>query len=44
VVQIAHDAGLEALLAGVVEEGPRRVVIEPIDVTLEGDEMVLAPE
>ncbi len=28
----------------VVEEGPRRVVIEPIDVTLEGDEMVLAPE
>ncbi len=44
VVGIARDAGLDAIVAGVVEEGPRRVVIEPIDVTLEGDEMVLAPE
>ena len=31
-------------VAGVAEEGPRRVVLEPIDVTLEGEEMVLAPE
>lgn len=44
VVQIAQEAGLDAIVAGVVEEGPRRVVIEPLDVTLEGDEMVLAPE
>jgi phosphoribosylformylglycinamidine cyclo-ligase len=44
VVEIAREAGLDALVAGVVEEGPRRVVIEPIDVTLEGDEMVLAPD
>lgn len=44
VVDLAADAGLDAILAGVVEEGPRRVVIEPIDVVLEGDEMVLAPE
>ena len=43
VVEIAREAGLDALVAGAVEEGPRRVVIEPIDVTLEGDEMVLGP-
>ena len=41
---IAREPGLEAMVAGVVEEGPRRVVIEPIDVTLEGDEMVLGVE
>ena len=44
VVQIAREQGLAAWKSGVVEEGPRRVVIEPIDVTLEGEEMVLAPE
>lgn len=44
VVAMAADAGLDAIVAGVVEEGPRRVVIEPIGVVLEGDEMVLAPE
>jgi phosphoribosylformylglycinamidine cyclo-ligase len=43
VVEIAREAGFEALVAGVIENGPRRVVIEPIDVTLEGDEMVLGP-
>ena len=44
VVEIALEQGLAAWTSGVVEEGPRRVVIEPVDVTLEGDEMVLAPE
>jgi phosphoribosylformylglycinamidine cyclo-ligase len=44
VVEIARDAGLAAWVSGAVEEGPRRVVIEPIDVTLEGDEMVLGVE
>jgi phosphoribosylformylglycinamidine cyclo-ligase len=44
VVEIAREAGLKAWVSGVVEEGPRRVVIEPIGVTLEGQEMVLAPE
>ena len=44
VVEIAREAGYEAIVAGAVEEGPRRVLIEPIGVTLEGDEMVLAPE
>jgi len=43
VVRIAREAGLQAIVAGVVEEGPRRVILEPLQVTLEGDEMVLAP-
>jgi phosphoribosylformylglycinamidine cyclo-ligase len=43
VVRIAREAGLAAIVAGVVEEGPRRVILEPLQVTLEGDEMVLAP-
>ena len=41
VVEEAGTVGLRAEVAGVVEEGPRRVVIEPIDVVLEGEEMVL---
>jgi phosphoribosylformylglycinamidine cyclo-ligase len=34
-------AGYEALLAGVVERGPRRVVLEPIDVVYESSELEL---
>ncbi|HEX8122588.1 MAG TPA: AIR synthase-related protein [Solirubrobacteraceae bacterium] len=41
VVREASALGLRAAVAGAVEEGPRRVVIEPIDVVLEGEEMVL---
>ncbi len=41
VVREASALGLDALVAGTVEEGPRRVVIEPVDVVLEGEEMVL---
>lgn len=41
VVREAAALGLAARVAGAVEEGPRRVVIEPIDVVLEGEEMVL---
>jgi phosphoribosylformylglycinamidine cyclo-ligase len=44
VVELAADANLDAIVAGTVEEGPRRVVIDPLDLVLEGDEMVLAPE
>jgi phosphoribosylformylglycinamidine cyclo-ligase len=44
VVELAAEAGLDAWVSGVVEEGPRRVVIEPLDIVLEGEEMVLAPE
>jgi phosphoribosylformylglycinamidine cyclo-ligase len=41
VVREAAALDMRAWVAGAVEEGPRRVVIEPIDVVLEGEEMVL---
>lgn len=44
VAEIARGRGHEAWVAGAVEAGPRRVVIEPVDVVLEGEEMVLGPE
>jgi phosphoribosylformylglycinamidine cyclo-ligase len=44
VVDIAHRLGLDALLAGAVEEGPRRVVLEPVGVTFAGEQLALAPE
>jgi phosphoribosylformylglycinamidine cyclo-ligase len=44
VVEVAHQLGLDALLAGAVEEGPRQVIIEPVGVTFAGDQLVLAPE
>jgi phosphoribosylformylglycinamidine cyclo-ligase len=43
VVRIAGETGYDALLAGVVEDGPRRVVIEPVGVTYASDEMDLTP-
>jgi phosphoribosylformylglycinamidine cyclo-ligase len=42
VARIAQDLGLEALLAGRVEEGPRRVILEPVDVHFEGAELELS--
>ncbi len=44
VVELAHELGLDALLAGAVEEGPRQVVLEPVGVTFAGDQLALAPE
>jgi phosphoribosylformylglycinamidine cyclo-ligase len=38
-VEAARAAGHAALLAGRVEEGPRQVVLEPIEVTYRGDEL-----
>ena len=43
VVALAESLGHRAHVAGVVEEGPRRVVVEPVGVTFEGDEMDLGP-
>ncbi len=40
-VAAAQDAGHHALVAGVVEEGARRVVLEPLGVTYEGPELAL---
>jgi phosphoribosylformylglycinamidine cyclo-ligase len=41
-VGLAHELGLSALLAGHVEDGPRRVIVEPVDVCFEGDELELS--
>ncbi len=41
-VGLARELGFDALLAGRVEEGPRRVILEPVDVTFEGDELELS--
>ncbi len=41
-VQLAERLGLSALLAGRVEEGPRRVVLEPVEVCFEDDELELS--
>ena len=42
VVGAADGLGLQALVAGRVEEGPRRVVVEPAGISYEGDEMELS--
>jgi phosphoribosylformylglycinamidine cyclo-ligase len=41
VVDAAYDAGLEALVAGVVEDGPRRILLDPIGVEFDGSELEL---
>jgi phosphoribosylformylglycinamidine cyclo-ligase len=43
VVRLAAEAGLSAGVAGVVEDGPRRVLLEPVEVVFESGDMDLAP-
>lgn len=43
VVRIASGLGLSAAVAGAVEEGPRRVLLEPVDVVFESGDMDLTP-
>ena len=43
VVRLAANRGLSAAVAGTVEEGPRRVVLEELDVTYESEELELTP-
>ncbi len=43
-VELAHGVGLSALVAGVVEEGPRQVILEPVDVHYRGDELELSSD
>jgi phosphoribosylformylglycinamidine cyclo-ligase len=43
VVRIASGLGLSANVAGGVEEGPRRVVLDGVDVVFESDDMDLTP-
>jgi len=42
VVRVARQLGLEALLAGQVEAGPRQVVLEPVGVRFGGEELELS--
>jgi phosphoribosylformylglycinamidine cyclo-ligase len=44
VVRLARDLGLDALLAGSVEEGPRQVILEPLDVVFASEQLALAPK
>ena len=39
VVAVANKAGLDAWIAGSVEAGPKRLLIEPLDVEYAGDEL-----
>ncbi|HUK01381.1 MAG TPA: AIR synthase related protein [Steroidobacteraceae bacterium] len=41
VVRTAQASGIEAWVAGHVESGPRRVLIEPLGITYEADELAL---
>jgi phosphoribosylformylglycinamidine cyclo-ligase len=43
VVRRASELGLSAWVCGAVESGPRRVILEPVDVVYESDELDLAP-
>jgi phosphoribosylformylglycinamidine cyclo-ligase len=43
-VGIARSLGLNALLAGRVEEGPRQVILEPVGVRFAGRELELGVE
>ena len=40
-VEAAHAQGVAAWVAGTVEAGPKRVVIEPLDVAFDGGELAL---
>lgn len=44
VVACANGLGLQAFVAGEVEEGPRRVLLEPAGVRLEGEHLELSVE
>jgi phosphoribosylformylglycinamidine cyclo-ligase len=44
VVEHARELGLDAVLAGAVEEGARRVILEPVGVVFTGDQLALAPD
>ncbi|HUN77752.1 MAG TPA: AIR synthase related protein [Solirubrobacteraceae bacterium] len=43
IVALAGDIGLEAVVAGAVEEGPRQVLIEPLDVVFSSAQLALGP-
>jgi phosphoribosylformylglycinamidine cyclo-ligase len=42
VLELAHGLGLHALLAGQVQDGPRQVILEPLDVVYHDNELELS--
>jgi phosphoribosylformylglycinamidine cyclo-ligase len=44
VVECAAEKGLQAIVAGRVQGGPRRVVIEPLEIEFDSDELRLGPD
>ena len=44
VLAAARELGLSALLAGAVEDGPRQVILEPVDVRYAGDQLELSAQ
>jgi phosphoribosylformylglycinamidine cyclo-ligase len=42
IVEVAQGLGLRALIAGRVEEGPREVILEPVDVRFAGEELAVS--
>lgn len=44
VAEIARGLGHDAVLSGRVEDGPRQVIVEPVDVVYKTDELDLAPQ
>lgn len=44
VVEAAAKKGFEAIVAGHVESGERRIVIEPLDIAYGSDELRLGPD
>jgi phosphoribosylformylglycinamidine cyclo-ligase len=44
VVRAVRELGLDALLAGAVEDGPRQVILEPVGVTFASDQLALSPQ
>jgi phosphoribosylformylglycinamidine cyclo-ligase len=41
-VGVAEGLGLRAMVAGRVEEGPRQVILEPVDVRYSSDQLELS--
>ena len=41
-MRIAQELGFQALVAGVVEEGPRSVRLEPVNVHYTGEQLELS--
>jgi phosphoribosylformylglycinamidine cyclo-ligase len=44
VAGVARSGGYTAHVAGVVQDGPRRVILEPVGVSFESDELDLGPQ